>query len=100
MRESLPNEFQLFIKDLANAPSIRDFCLALPAVDGPGECVAQFNRACTGLKQFRDLHIQIATHYIILQQKKTDSAVGTGGTDLVPFLKQVRAETEDAIINN
>ncbi|KAJ3331496.1 diphosphomevalonate decarboxylase, partial [Kappamyces sp. JEL0680] len=91
MRESLPNEFQLFIKDLARAPSIREFCQTHP------EPLEEFNRACLGLKAFRDLHIQIATHYILLQRKAA-SATGTGGTDLLPFLKQVRQETTDTVI--
>lgn len=95
MRESLPYEFQLFIKDLALAPSIRDYCMGLESEKSSARL--EFNRACDGLKKFRDLHIQIATHYIILQ-KKSDTAVGTGGTDLVPFLKQVRQETEEAMI--
>lgn len=93
MRESLPNEFQEFIKALANAPSIRDFCLLHPTSDVAGE----FNRACKAIKDFRDLHIQVATRYIILQSKEKN-LVGTGGTNLIPFLKQTRQETEDAMI--
>jgi indoleamine 2,3-dioxygenase len=97
MRESLPSEFQSFIKALYEAPNIREFCL-LHAKSNTGGCIEQFNRACANLKAFRDLHLQVATHYIILQ-KKSDTAVGTGGTDLVPFLKQVRSETGEAVIS-
>lgn len=66
------------------------------------------------LKAFRDKHIQIVTRYIILQAKlykkagssntlrsgisktaeKTEQK-GTGGTSLIPFLKQCRDETGD-----
>jgi indoleamine 2,3-dioxygenase len=93
MRESLPFEFQLFIKDLAKAPSIREYCVKSNPIP-----IEEFNRACKGIKAFRDLHIQIATHYILLQRKSAN-ALGTGGTDLIPFLKQVRQETTDTIIS-
>ena len=92
MREALPGSFQQFIKDLAAGPSIRSFCYG--TIDLP-ELKQEFNQACNNLKLFRDVHLQIATLYIV-NQKKGSGSVGTGGTDLVPFLKQVRKETEDA----
>ena len=102
MRQSLPNEFQEFIKALAIAPSIREFCLSKGDDDQliyPG-CLDAFNKACTGLKGFRDVHIQIATQYIVLQKKNSNDneVFGTGGTSLINFLKQTRKETEDAQI--
>lgn len=95
MRESLPSEFQEFIKALAKSPSIRDYCIS----SSNTKITLEFNRCTTGLKNFRDLHIQIATQYIVLQRKSQNAVVGTGGTDLVPFLKQTRQETENATIN-
>jgi indoleamine 2,3-dioxygenase len=95
MRESLPSEFQQFIKALAKSPAIRDYCIA----SGNMKITSEFNRCTTGLKEFRDLHIQIATHYIVLQRKSQAAIVGTGGTDLVPFLKQTRQETVNAAID-
>jgi indoleamine 2,3-dioxygenase len=94
MRESLPASFQEYIRDLAEAPSIRNYCLKQK-----NTLLAQeFNRACDMMKIFRDLHLQLVSHYIIAQRKGTDAAIGTGGTDLIPFLKQVRQETEDTKI--
>ena len=92
MREALPGSFQQFIKDLASGPSIRSYCFGAHLIP---ELKNEFNNACNNLKAFRDMHLQIATRYIV-NQKKGAGIVGTGGTDLVPFLKQVRKETEDA----
>jgi indoleamine 2,3-dioxygenase len=95
MREALPGEFQEFIKDLAVAPNIKHYCQANHQIP---ELSTEFNRACLNMKEFRDTHLQMATRYVVLQRKGDSTAVGTGGTDLVPFLKQVRQETEDNAI--
>jgi indoleamine 2,3-dioxygenase len=66
------------------------------------------------MKSFRSAHIQMVSVYIITQaNKKRDAgaqdntaekmangllARGTGGTDLIPFLKRSRTETENAMI--
>lgn len=73
MRESLPGEFQEFIRHLAVAPSIKNYCES-----STGSIVVEFNRACTSLKEFRDQHLQLATKYIVLQ-RRGGKAVGTGG---------------------
>lgn len=95
MREALPGAFQQFIKDLAAGPSIRSFVFSAQSLP---ELKAEFNSCLNNLKLFRDLHLQIATQYIV-NQKKGAGIVGTGGTDLIPFLKQVRKETENAKID-
>jgi indoleamine 2,3-dioxygenase len=91
MREALPKEFQEFIRDLSLAPNIKQFCEANKQSQ---ELIFEFNRACQNMKEFRDIHLQMATKYIVLQRQGNSTAVGTGGTDLVPFLKQVRQETQ------
>jgi indoleamine 2,3-dioxygenase len=64
-----------------------------------------YNQVLEELKRFRDTHIQLTTIYIIEQSIKDrsgspsrESFVGTGGTDLVKFLKQSRNETKNAKI--
>lgn len=75
-----------------------------------------YNLAVQRLREFRDVHIQIVTKYIIIPSRRIPSSQGgglnlavvstndksklkgTGGTDLVPFLKQSRDETRDATI--
>jgi indoleamine 2,3-dioxygenase len=95
MREALPGQFQDFIKDLANGPSIRNFCQT--NIDSPA-LQMEFNRACEVMREFRSVHLQLAANYIVIPQRGSKKLVGTGGTDLVSFLKQVRNETENAII--
>jgi indoleamine 2,3-dioxygenase len=95
MREALPKEFQEFIKDLSVAPNIKHYCQANRQIP---DLIIEFNRACQNMKDFRDAHLQMATRYVVLQRKGTSTAVGTGGTELVPFLKQVRQETQDNAI--
>ncbi|KAJ3257283.1 hypothetical protein HK103_004837 [Boothiomyces macroporosus] len=93
MIQALPLDLQEFIQLVREGPSIRDFCLN----SLNSNLKAQFNRTLVNLKQFRDKHMQLATRYIVVHQKEP-AAVGTGGTDLVPFLKQVRQETIDTSI--
>ncbi|KAI8926999.1 Indoleamine 2,3-dioxygenase [Entophlyctis helioformis] len=107
MRAYLSAEHRDFLVALGNGPSIRDYLTTLPPNHA---AVAEFDRAITGMKLFRDTHIKITTVYIILQQKKDiegtggnllapeKGAVGTGGTDLIPFLRQTRQETVDALV--
>jgi indoleamine 2,3-dioxygenase len=67
-----------------------------------------YNDAVDALKRFRDAHIRIATLYIVTQSKRqhdtlstpipnettpSSKAIGTGGTQLVPFLKGARDNT-------
>jgi indoleamine 2,3-dioxygenase len=71
-----------------------------------------YNAALQSLKKFRDAHMVIVTLYIVLPAKRARVAAlqvdkeqdraqlqGTGGTDLVNFLKGVRDRTADAHIH-
>lgn len=92
MRLSLPGEYQDFIKRIGKGPSIRAYCNS-----SDPELHEAFNRCCMGMKVFRDVHLQLASRYIVAKHKGAQ-IVGTGGTDLVPFLKQTRRETLDTMI--
>lgn len=97
MREYLPLPCQQFLKALAKAPSIRNY--VLNSTSTPLQTI--FNECILGLKKFRDTHIKLTTVYIISQQNKelsSKKSVGTGGTELIPFLKQVRTETMESWI--
>lgn len=103
MRKSLSLQHRAFLTRLGEGPSIREHVSKLNPSD---EAAIEFNRAINALTEFRSTHIQMASLYIVLQQKKSANAgsdvmnnevvVGTGGTDLIPFLKQTRQETIEA----
>jgi len=70
-----------------------------------------YNAAVQSLREFRDAHMIIVTLYILLPAKRARAAAknaekeqdkaplqGTGGTDLVSFLKGVRDRTTEARI--
>lgn len=83
------------------------------------ELQAAYDSSVEALKRFRDGHIKIATLYIVNQARKakslaaaptssevnnkgeltTDVIKGTGGTSLVPFLKECRDNTVRAMVH-
>jgi indoleamine 2,3-dioxygenase len=79
-----------FLEFLGKSPSIRGFCM-------DNGLSAEFYACVEGMKGFRDDHIKMVTRYIIIPSgrgaKKEEKVRGTGGTDLVPFLKQMRDES-------
>ncbi|ODQ59635.1 hypothetical protein WICANDRAFT_91366 [Wickerhamomyces anomalus NRRL Y-366-8] len=110
MKTYMPGPHQRFLNHLAQVANIRDY---VAEVQDP-ELTLSYDACLAMLKAFRDKHIQIVTRYIILQAKlykkagssntlrsgisktaeKTEQK-GTGGTSLIPFLKQCRDETGD-----
>jgi indoleamine 2,3-dioxygenase len=48
------------------------------------------NDAVAALHEFRSAHIVIVTRFIVMQSKRGTEEKGTGGSDLIPFLKGVR----------
>lgn len=76
----------------------------------PSPITNAYDAAVLALKGLRDAHIRIATLYIINQMPRNDTSLaqaaasaatakGTGGSDLVPFLKGSRDDTTRALIN-
>lgn len=113
MRNYMPGSHKEFLESLESAPSVRDY--VSENSDKCPELILGFDACLAMLKLFRDKHIQIVTRYIVLQAKKSErmgssstlrsglakskkkdnDAKGTGGTSLLPFLKQCRDETGD-----
>ncbi|SCU97526.1 LADA_0H06744g1_1 [Lachancea dasiensis] len=110
MREYMPREHRTFLVHLEQVSTIRDYVLSHKS----DEKLTLAYDACLGmLKSFRDKHIQIVSRYVILQANKKPLSgsksktyrsglskgqgkkeqTGTGGTSLIPFLKQCRDET-------
>ncbi|RKO87458.1 Indoleamine 2,3-dioxygenase [Blyttiomyces helicus] len=118
MRRYMPGEHRDFVYALERGPSIRNFVLAALARDTrtPEEerMIAAYNHCADRMRAFRDRHLQIVAAYIIVQARRKRemgigadaqreraqqslTARGTGGTDLVPFLKQSRNETAEVL---
>ncbi|KAH3670329.1 hypothetical protein WICMUC_004898 [Wickerhamomyces mucosus] len=110
MKSYMPGPHQRFLSHLSQVANIRQYVLD----QKHPELTLSYDACLAMLKAFRDKHIQIVTRYIILQArlyKKAgssntlrsglsksagkDEQKGTGGTSLIPFLKQCRDETGD-----
>ncbi|TVY13555.1 Indoleamine 2,3-dioxygenase [Lachnellula arida] len=108
MRNYMPGPHRQFLQHVESISNIREY--ADKCVDaGVGEA---YNAAIEELSKFRNIHIQIVTRYIITPSRQqvppstagmnlaiasangeTKDLHGTGGTQLLPFLKQSRDET-------
>jgi indoleamine 2,3-dioxygenase len=108
MKNYMPGPHRRFLEHLAQVSNIREYVKN----QNNKELSLAYDACLAMLKSFRDKHIQIVTRYIILQAKlykKSGSTntlrsgisktaekkeqKGTGGTSLIPFLKQCRDET-------
>ncbi|CAI5759679.1 unnamed protein product [Candida verbasci] len=101
MREYMPGKHREFLIWLEQETNIKDYINKNPDIE------LYYDACLAMLKSFRDKHIQITTRYIILQKNKNlgssstirsglskkNVEVGTGGTSLLPFLKQCRDDT-------
>lgn len=119
MRKYMPAPHRNFLKALSALSNIRAYILSSPAEQALKE---SYNAAVLSLSAFRDTHIQIVSRYIImparsrapsteiervnlatassqvkgLDDKNPTGLYGTGGTSLIPFLKQTRDDTKAA----
>ncbi|KAK9462273.1 Indoleamine 2,3-dioxygenase [Lipomyces oligophaga] len=119
MRKYMPGPHRYFLQDLEQCANIREFVAEHKSSNSA--LTLAYDACLAVLRAFRDKHIQIVSRYIILQAKKTAPAPssvqsaqpssiqslkqriglanatkptrGTGGTALLPFLKQARDET-------
>lgn len=108
MKDYMPGNHREFLFHLQRITNIRLFVLS----QDNGELTLAYDACLAMMKAFRDKHIRIVTRYIVLQAKKAPKLGststhrlglakqkkeerGTGGTSLLPFLKQCRDETGD-----
>jgi indoleamine 2,3-dioxygenase len=94
----MPSCHRRFLEHIDSIANIREYAMNSASSD---EVTASYNLAVTRLSAFRDIHIQIVTRYIInpSNRSSTRGLSGTGGTELVPFLKQIRNETRDSALD-
>ena len=122
MRRYMPGPHADFLRDVSQIANIRDF--VEDHVEDTQLCLA-YDACLAMLSAFRDKHIAIVTRYVILPskeararsrsqspeaaRKRLNLAVasrksgkqdqkGTGGTALIPFLKQARDETGEPAV--
>lgn len=112
----MPGPHRKFLQHMESIANIREYVST--SASGP-EVMEAYNSAVASLANFRTIHIQIVTRYIILPSRKNAAnpsgglnlAVastkgtsekqlhGTGGTELIPFLRQGRDETQDTVVS-
>ncbi|KAJ9134154.1 Indoleamine-dioxygenase pyrrole-dioxygenase [Pleurostoma richardsiae] len=119
VRGYMPGPHRRFLERVARMGSIRNLALQ-PAADTPEEQQLHdaYTNATKTLAEFRNKHLQIVTRYIVIpstqqrhrptreinlatatftaqshQETQSTELTGTGGTALLPFLKQSRDET-------
>ncbi|GAP85763.1 putative indoleamine -dioxygenase [Rosellinia necatrix] len=123
MRRYMPGSHARFLNDVALVANIRDFVEERRDTD---KSLSIAYDACLAmLRAFRDIHIAIVTRYIVLPSRENKArsrsrspevvrarqnlatasrheshrkVKGTGGTALIPFLKQARDETGEPAV--
>ena len=121
MRRYMPGAHRRFLADVSLCANIRDFVEARAA---DTELTAAYDACLARLQAFRDKHIAIVARYVVMKSRETppwtrDESIkhrqnlalsssanpsdgkrlrGTGGTALMPFLKQARDETVEPAI--
>ncbi|KAG6876916.1 hypothetical protein C0993_012085 [Termitomyces sp. T159_Od127] len=107
MQAYMPQDHRFFLDHLASNPRpLRAFVMA----SGDDYLYKAYNSAVLALKEFRDAHMIIATLYILgparraamlaeTNQRDKQPLLGTGGTDLIKFLKDTRARTSATMIS-
>lgn len=114
MRKYMPIKHRQFLEHLTLVAHIRDYVTA--NAEREPALVISYDACLAMLRNFRDKHIQIVSRYIVIPsqqaKKQKDNLTkreglaassdkkkierGTGGTALIPFLKQARDETGDS----
>jgi indoleamine 2,3-dioxygenase len=126
MRSYMPGPHRRFLEDVSMVANLRDY---VESHSNNRELCIAYDACLAMLRSFRDKHINIVSRYIIIKsreaapkrpeipaRKKTDIASGslvhkddkatkknlkgTGGTALIPFLKQARDETGEPAIDD
>ena len=115
MRTYMPGPHRRFLDHVESTATLQS-CVEKSDDD---ELLKAYNAAVEELGIFRDIHIQIVTRYIITPSRKnastgnqglnlavassrlkeTGALHGTGGTELLPFLRQSRDETKSTSLN-
>lgn len=98
MRRYMPPPHRQFIEALEAGPSVHQYVVAQGA--STPALTDQYNLCIDLLSAFRKQHLEITVRYIKQQAQPDAEALGTGGTDFVPFLSEARKETQGKAIGD
>lgn len=101
----MPPAHQKFLHSLESKPSVREFVLS----EGDDSLLAIYNECVDAMVSLRNYHLQIVAKYIVIPAKQSKNTQpseepsesenkGTGGTDVMKFLKSVRDTTKAALL--
>ncbi|XP_072491214.1 indoleamine 2,3-dioxygenase 1 [Notamacropus eugenii] len=104
MRDYMPSSHKDFLEAITSSLSLRDFVIS----SDDAALRKEYNECIRALVALRSYHIQVVTKYIINPANKQnnekgkkssdDEEKGTGGTNIMTFLKTVRDTTEKALL--
>jgi indoleamine 2,3-dioxygenase len=102
MRHYMPRHHRNFLRHLSSNPRpLR----AIVDASHDAELLESYNLAVKALKTFRDAHIRIVALYIVGPARRAtdiqagETLKGTGGTNLMTFLKSARDNTAGSIMS-
>nr|BAD27565.1 molluscan indoleamine 2,3-dioxygenase like protein I [Haliotis diversicolor]BAD27567.1 molluscan indoleamine 2,3-dioxygenase like protein I [Haliotis diversicolor] len=100
MRNYMPPGHRQLLLDVMDMPR-KLTCMVADSEDS--ELTTAYSKCLAAVTQFRSYHIQMVTKYVVSASKKGSrensylANMGTGGTDLLPFLKALRDDTKKAV---
>ena len=93
MKDYVPLKHREFLRYLSQQPSLRQYV----AESGHKDLIKQFNATVEAFANYRSYHIKLVARYIVNQRERSVNlsidTKGTGGTDFMRFLKNVRDNT-------
>jgi indoleamine 2,3-dioxygenase len=112
MRLYMPRHHRAFLAHLSANPRPLRELVSSPSADP--QLIEAYNAAVLSLKEFRDAHMIIIALYIVNPARRSRMGIesagqsseteeplkGTGGTNLVKFLKGVRDHTKEAFVSS
>lgn len=97
MRHYMPPKHRELMEEIEKYPAIKDFVEKRPGIREPNKNLeTAYNKCVQIMNDFRTTHLEFAATYIHKQSSTGDAnstAVGTGGTPFMKYLKKHRDET-------
>jgi indoleamine 2,3-dioxygenase len=93
MREYMPPGHREFVADIEDGPSISEYVEA----QDDEELTDLYNGALEKIFAFREIHLDYAVEYIL---EKVGDETGTGGTEYIEFLGDLKQETGSSAVGS